>query len=206
MSDTYRPTTCLAQFVEFSPDHLTLVANVRHLQTNYVSPQFHLIHDDNFETILNDTPLDHPLSDECLLDIFETSREVYSDIERAEDGAIVYTPPPLDDIWLDRGERREKHLEVAKERAHACDRWKFETELAPITKPSLQTSNPPQRPSGPMVSDDESSCSSESSDDDSVVSAAANDPFIVEVGHRRQQSKPNEGVTLDGPRRSKRLR
>ncbi len=28
----------LAQFVGFSPEHSTLVANVRHLQTNYVSP------------------------------------------------------------------------------------------------------------------------------------------------------------------------
>jgi hypothetical protein len=57
-----------------------------------------------------------------------------------------------------------------------------------------------------MVSDDESSCSSESSDDDSVVSAAVNDPFIVEVSRHRQRSRPNEGATLDGPRRSKRLR
>jgi hypothetical protein len=120
----------LAQFVGFSPEHSTLVANVRHLQTNYVSPQFHLIHDDNFETILNDTPLDHPLSDERLLDIFETSREVYSDIERAEDGAIVYSPPPLDDIWLDEGERREKRLEVAKER------------LVLVTVGNLKPSNP----------------------------------------------------------------
>jgi hypothetical protein len=98
----------LAQFVGFSPKHSTLVANARHLQTNHVNPQFHLIHDDNFETILNDTPLDHPLSAKRLLDIFETSREVYSDIERSEDGAIVYTPPPLDDIWLDEGKWREK--------------------------------------------------------------------------------------------------
>jgi len=159
---------------------------VRHLQTNYVSPQFHLIHDDNFETILNDTPLDHPLSDEHLLDMFETSREVYSDIERAEDGAIVYSPPPLDGIWLDEVERHEKRLEVAKERACARDRWKFEAKQAPVPKPSLQTSNLPLRRSGPMVSDDESSYSSESSDDDLVVSAAVHDPFIVEVGRRRQ--------------------
>jgi len=88
----------LAQFVGFSLKHSTLVANIRHLQTNYISPQFHLIHNDNFETILNDTPLDHPLSDEPLLDISEKSCEVYSDIERAEDGTIVYTPPPLDEI------------------------------------------------------------------------------------------------------------
>jgi len=196
----------LAQFVGFSLAHSTLVANVRHLQTNYVSPQFHLIHDDNFETILNNTPGDHPLSDERLLDIFEKSREVYSDIEWAEDGTIEYTLPPLDNIWLDEGERSEKRLEVAKERARARDRWKFEAKQAPIAKPSLKTSNPPQRLSGSMVSDDESSCSSESSDDDLVVSAAANDPFIVEVGRFCQRSRPNEGVTLDGPCQSKRLR
>ena len=81
-----------------------------------------MIHDDdNFETILNDTPLDHPLSGKRLLDIFEMSREVYSDIERSEDGAIVYTLPPLDDIWLDEGERRGKRLEIAKECACARD-------------------------------------------------------------------------------------
>ena len=196
----------LAQFVGFSLEHSTLVANVRHLQTNYVRPQFHLIHDDNFETILNDTPLDHPLSDERLLDIFETSHKIYSDIKRSEDGAIVYTPPPLDDIWHDDGERREKRLEVAKECACACDRWKFEAEQLPVPVPTLQPTNQLQRPSGPMVSDDESSCSSESSNDDLVVSAAVNDPFIVEVGRRRHRSRPNEGAALDGPRRSKRLR
>ncbi len=101
------------------------------------------------------------MSDERLLDIFKTSREVYSDIERSEDGAIVYTPPPLDDIWLNEGEHHEKRLEVAKERARARDRWKFEAEQAPVPIPSLQTSDIPfptsQRLSGPMVSDDESS-------------------------------------------------
>ncbi len=34
----------------------------------------------------------------------------YSNIEQSEDGSIVYTPPPLDDIWLDEGKRREKRL------------------------------------------------------------------------------------------------
>jgi hypothetical protein len=91
-----------------------LFANVRHLQSNHVSPQFHLIHNNSFKTIRNDTPLDHHLSNLRLLDIFDTSREVYSEIERAEDGAIVYTLPPLDDIRLDESKCREKCLEVAK--------------------------------------------------------------------------------------------
>ncbi len=77
----------------------------------------------------------------------------------------------------------------------SIDKWK-----------TLQISILPPRRSGPMVSDAESSCSSESSVDDSVVSAAVNDPFIVEVGRRHQRSRPTEGATLDGPRRSKRLR
>jgi hypothetical protein len=71
------------------------------------------------------------LSDECLLDIFETIRVVYSNIERAEDGAIVYTPP--------EGERREKRLEVAQERARARNHWKFEADQAPVPILSPQT-------------------------------------------------------------------
>ena len=38
-------------------------AMVCNLQTNHVSPQFHLIHDDNFNTIINNLPMDHHLSD-----------------------------------------------------------------------------------------------------------------------------------------------
>ena len=86
----------LAQFVGFSPKHSTLVANVRHLQTNHVSPQFHLIQDDNFETILNETPLDNLLYNERLLDIFKTSGEVYSNIERL---STVLLSTPASSWW-----------------------------------------------------------------------------------------------------------
>jgi hypothetical protein len=91
--------------------------------------------------ILNDTPLDHLLSDECLIDIFETPCEVYLDIERSEDGAIIYTPPPLDNIWLDKGKRHAKRIEVAKECAQARDCWKFEAKQATVPIPSLQSSD-----------------------------------------------------------------
>ena len=64
----------------------------------------------------------------------------------------------------------------------------------------------PRLPTGPVVSDDNCSMSSESSDNDSIVLAAANDPFIVDVEHCCQRPWANEGATLEGPCRSKRLR
>jgi hypothetical protein len=96
--------SCLAQFVGFSSEHSTLVAMVRNLKTNHISPQFHFIHDDHFKTILSNTPLDYPLLDKQLLDLFKNATEFYGEIERLKDGAIIYQPPPLDDIWLDEGE------------------------------------------------------------------------------------------------------
>jgi hypothetical protein len=119
------------------------VANVCHLQTNYISPQFNLIHDDNFETILNDTLLDHPLPDDHLLDIFNTSRKVYADIEQSNDGAIVFSPPPLDNIWLDDSERHEKNIEPAKDHAQARDCWKFEADSSPIPIPTVTPTGAP---------------------------------------------------------------
>jgi hypothetical protein len=42
---------CMGQFVGFSDKHSSLVANVRHLSTNFISPQFHLVFDDLFEMV-----------------------------------------------------------------------------------------------------------------------------------------------------------
>ena len=36
----------LGQFLGFSEEHSTLVANVRKLWTGYISPQYHLVFDD----------------------------------------------------------------------------------------------------------------------------------------------------------------
>ena len=41
----------LGQFVGFSDEHSSMVANVRHLTTGYISPQFHVIFEDLFETV-----------------------------------------------------------------------------------------------------------------------------------------------------------
>ena len=42
----------MGQFLGFSDDHSSLVANVNNLITGYISPQFHLVFDDLFETVI----------------------------------------------------------------------------------------------------------------------------------------------------------
>ena len=41
------------QFLGFSEQHSSLVANIRNLSSGYISPQFHIIHDDRFHTVPN---------------------------------------------------------------------------------------------------------------------------------------------------------
>ena len=126
-------------------------------------------------------------------------------IECAEDGAIVYTLPPLDDIWLDESERCEKRFEVAKESAQACDHWRFEAEKPLLPLPTCQpTDIPCHTPTGLVVLDDDYSLSS--SDESTVVSDSDNTPVTVDVGPHCHRARQNEGATLGGPCRSKRLR
>jgi hypothetical protein len=135
-----------AKFLVFSMEHSTSVALVRHLQTNHVSPQFHIIHNNNFETVLNDAPMDHDLNDTLINELFEDAQEIYLEIEISPDGTVLYKPPPLDDVWLDKSERRAKRIEIEKERAYNCDRWKLnndEIENEPLLTSPIDTSPPP---------------------------------------------------------------
>jgi len=42
----------VGQFLGYSDEHSSLVANVRHLSTGHVSPQFHVVFDDLFEAVI----------------------------------------------------------------------------------------------------------------------------------------------------------
>ncbi len=54
----------LGQFLGFSDSHSSLVANFRHLSTGNVSPQYHLVFDELFETVFS-TGNDALLDDIC---------------------------------------------------------------------------------------------------------------------------------------------
>ncbi len=69
----------MGQFVGFSDKHSSLVANVRHLSTNFISPQFHVVFGDLFKTVnrIGVEPVIEPICQ----DLFQLNRELYAEEE-----------------------------------------------------------------------------------------------------------------------------
>ena len=63
----------LGNFLGFSDEHSTLVANVRNLRTGYISPQYHPVFDDLFESIVC-TGDNDPVIDNICNDLLDSSR------------------------------------------------------------------------------------------------------------------------------------
>ncbi len=94
----------IGQFDGFSDEHSSFVANVRHLTTNFISPQFHLVFDDLFETVIR-TGIDDIVVESICNELFQLNRELFAEEELNEAGNIIYQPPPLHEVWLDEAGR-----------------------------------------------------------------------------------------------------
>eukprot|EP00804_Cyclotella_cryptica_P031100 CCRYP_011717-RC/>CCRYP_011717-RC protein AED:0.72 eAED:0.31 QI:0/-1/0/1/-1/0/1/0/345 len=105
----------LGQFLGFSDEHSSLVANVRNLSTGFVSPQFHVVFDDLFQTVFS-SGNDDVLMDRICNELFEYNRDIYAEDECDSDGNLVYRPPPLDEVWLDESERRDRRDRLRRQR------------------------------------------------------------------------------------------
>ena len=75
------------------------MANVRNIRTSYVSPQFHVIFDDLFQTIfsLDDNDM---IVDAICNQLFESNWDIYAEDEFSVDEELIYSLPPLDDVRL----------------------------------------------------------------------------------------------------------
>ncbi len=89
----------MGQFVGFSDKHSSLVANVHHLSTNFISPQFHVVFNDLFETVSR-TGVDEPVVKSICQDLFQLRKELYAEEELNKTGSIIYQHPPLHEVWL----------------------------------------------------------------------------------------------------------
>ena len=78
----------LGQFLGFSEEHYTLVANVCHLQTRYISTQYHLVFDDFFETAFCLREND-PVIENICNDLFDSCRDWYAEEEVDSVGQLI---------------------------------------------------------------------------------------------------------------------
>ena len=159
----------LGQFLGYSDEHSSLVANIRHLKTGYVSPQYHVVFDDLFQTVFSAGP-NNELIDAMCEELFNTSSEVYATDEYDAADNLVYCPPPLDEVWLDDEGRRQSRDELRRQRARN-DAQMRAREKSARDKASAPTPGGPAF--APPTSHDNGAVISDSEDDSSVHSISS---------------------------------
>jgi hypothetical protein len=106
---------CIRQFLGYLDQHLSLVANVRHMSAGHVSPQFYVVFDDLFKTVIRDGDNDLIVNSNCD-GLFERNGELYIEDEFDADDNLIYTPPPLHDVWLDETGRHQGKEDLLQQR------------------------------------------------------------------------------------------
>ncbi len=90
------------------------------MTTGYISPQFHVVFDDLFETV-NHTGADDQVIESICNGLFQRNRELYSEDELDEVGNLIYQPPPLHEVWLDEAGRRQGNKDRIRQRCRNED-------------------------------------------------------------------------------------
>jgi hypothetical protein len=101
----WEPRSRRGQFVGVSSRHSSTVGLIRNLTTGYVSPQFHVVFDDWFETVTAPADRTPPEWEELV---------AYSRFQNVLDPEV--DPPALDDDWLDETARKARTAEEALRR------------------------------------------------------------------------------------------
>eukprot|EP00977_Amphora_coffeiformis_P012588 scaffold3140_cov87-Amphora_coffeaeformis.AAC.1 len=92
----WEPCSQQGQFLGFSKEHATTIGLIRNTRTGYISPQFHVVYDEQFTIVTSDSSID---LQEHWIDLFLNSRESYLDVhDESVDGPIPeldmeYQPP-----------------------------------------------------------------------------------------------------------------
>jgi hypothetical protein len=69
-----------------------------------VSPQFHVVFDDLFETVIHNSDNDAVVNSICD-GLFSWNRKLYVEDEFDAVDVLIYKPPPLHEVWLDETRR-----------------------------------------------------------------------------------------------------
>ena len=79
----------VGQFIRFLDEHFSLVDNLQHLSSGNISPHFHLVFDDLFETVNKQGDNDITIEVICS-DIFDTHKYCYEKEDFDNSGNIIY--------------------------------------------------------------------------------------------------------------------
>jgi hypothetical protein len=129
----WEPRSRRGQFVGHSPMHASTVGLIRNLQTGSITPQFHLVYDDYFETV-HSRDDQEPESWNELLRFNRFQTDFDADVN-----------PNLPDEWLNPIELQERNAQRQEARENIMAR----TERAPIAPNDVDPI--PQVPVAPMV-------------------------------------------------------
>ncbi|KAL7475537.1 hypothetical protein ACHAW6_001446, partial [Cyclotella cf. meneghiniana] len=122
----------VGHFLGFSNQHSSTVALVQNLHTGHVSPQYHVVFDDKFETVFHDGKTTDKL-DQIFNILFAESRECYAEEEFDEDGILIYKPPLLDEMWHSEPERHNCRAQLETQCDNAV-RWEKKLEVSEVKR------------------------------------------------------------------------
>ena len=100
----------MGQFLGFSDDNSSIVENVIHFSTGYISSQFHLVFDDLFETFICTRDYESVFNS-IYNYLFESNRDWYVKYENDDTNKLIYQPPPKEDVYLNKQGRRDQRNE-----------------------------------------------------------------------------------------------
>ena len=95
----WKPHSRRGQYLGFSAAHASNVGLVRNLRSGHISPQFHVVHDEKFETVRRGN---NAIDRNLWTDLVTNHRVYYPD----DDDEEFF--PPLTDDWLDEQELTER--------------------------------------------------------------------------------------------------
>ena len=212
----------MGQFLGFSDQHSSLVAMVRNLGTNFVSPQFHVVFDEKFTTIQNDTRLGDSAVESVFNDLFVTCRDFYGeegrppeDEKSAPEGVEAVDPPPeLGGEWLTEAERRDKDSRGESWRSQQHQKRSQQAKEFEQLNDDFNPIWPLDNfdvPSAASISDDDDSSTGDSVDSFTACCDAPEGapdtvaPSLPPTPRPPRRSRRLRGEA-EGPRRSRRLR
>ena len=99
----WSPRARLGLFLGFSELHFSQVPLILNVSTGHISPQFHVLFDDKFETV-NSLPANQPL-DKQWAQIFQLGRECFLDIDYDDGGRPIL--PSLSELIKQYNEAKE---------------------------------------------------------------------------------------------------